>query len=63
MQSCKGSAVNKRKQAKGKKRLKKKAQKQKLYSRGKKCTKIKIMTRTLTPKENGRVTETENDYN
>ena len=36
--------------------------KQKPYSRGKKCTKIKIMARTLTPKENGRVAETENDY-
>ena len=48
--------MNKRKQAKGKKT------KKKLYSRGKKCTKIKIMAGTLTPKENGRVTETQNDY-
>lgn len=32
MQSCKGSAVNKRKQAKGKKRLKKKKHKNKNYT-------------------------------
>ena len=49
MQSCKGSAVNKGKQAKGKKRKKK--TKTKTIKQRKKYTKIKIMARTLTPKE------------
>ena len=53
--------MNKRKQAKGKKKKIKKQNKN-YTAEEKKCTKIKIMARTLTPKENGRVTETQNDY-